>query len=136
MANRVFRGTAFEDQPAALRHRVTARDATGAAVAGEDGFVVLQADVASVAWAAYAVGELTQATAIATGTVAVATAVYDTLQSWKVDATGFNLQVVVPASVFADRGNEVVRVVITVTLSGGTPFNLVWDLLVQDVTPN
>lgn len=136
MANVIIRGRAFEDQAALLQRRVTARDGTGTAVPGEDGFLVLQGDIASIAWTAYALGDLTQTTPLATGTFVVTAVIFNTLQPWTVDNIGYNFSGLIPATVFANMGNEDVRIVVGVTTSGGNFFQLPFDLEVVDITPD
>jgi hypothetical protein len=132
-----FTGTAYEDQPIALRNRVLSLDGSGGTVAGEDGNLVLQADVATLKYSAYPIGDTTQATPLASNvSLTVSACVFNTLQTWTTDSIGFNFQATIPASVFSDMGNRVVRVIFTFTLTSGNVFQVVWDLTCNDVTPN
>lgn len=100
-------------------------------VYGNDGALIVKADISSIAYSAVRNG-----TEEATGAIAVATSVFDALQDsgdderWADDGTGFNFAWKVPNSVIASAGTY--DVVITFTpVSSGDPFKLRWQVCVD-----
>ena len=133
----VIRQKAVENQPVVLRRRVLARAGTGATVTGEEGKLILQANISTISRSCYDVQSTTAGTAIeGPTTITAASAIFDALQTdWVKDSVGYNFQNVVPASVSTDRGNKLVRVVYTLTLTGGDVIVLLWDLDVFNAIP-
>jgi hypothetical protein len=98
-----------------------------ARVIGNDAANVTQASMTSIA---YSVFDLSQVgTASSSGTLAVATVIFDTLQTdarWTPDATGYNFRWDVPANI-CPTGNKDYRIEILFTPVTGAVFHGVWE---------
>jgi len=124
MANAIdFLGTTFLDGGATLLARVE-----------QDGVLIQQADIASIAYTIHALDADQNRTAV-TGheavTVAVGEAVFDALQTddmWTADASGYNLRIVVDGSINPPWPTAGVTylVVATITPHVGQPFVVRW----------
>ena len=126
--------------PTPAVHRTTARVGTAKRLLAriENLYGV---NATSVSLASISVSTISLVNATATGPTAkvVATTIYDTLQSWPVgegeeaapDATGWNSQIVIGASILATVG-DTVRVVVTYVPAVGQtdvdPIKDVWDI--------
>ena len=89
-----------------------------------DGTLVVQADVTSIAYEVYDVTDKTTATS--SGSVVVATGIFDTLQTsadWKIDDTGYNFRHALPGSDIPD-GDVTYRIQHTLTMSAGGTIEL------------
>lgn len=98
-----------------------------------DGAAGVQADFSAGAYATYDMAA--PATEITTGSLTISSVVFDTLQTdarWDVDSTGYNFGWQAPASLFPD-GGTVYRVKVTLTLTGGAPVYLSWNVYARDV---
>jgi hypothetical protein len=96
-----------------------------------DGLPAQQSDIASIA---YTVVDLDDnKTQTGSGSLTVASTVYDTLQTdarWDADGTGYNFATVLPASCFPS-GDHLYRVVITITPSSGEVLKEVFEVLAR-----
>lgn len=99
-----------------------------ARITGGDGNNIAQADVSSIAFSVYDLADTSAASA--TGTLAVASVVFDALQTdsrWTVDSTGYNFAWDVAYTIFAD-GDTTYRLEVTFSPASGDPFHLVRDV--------
>lgn len=83
------------------------------------GAYLQQSDVSSIAWACYREGASGQ---VASGTLVVASVIFDTLQTdakWSLDATGYNFKHDVAHTV-CTRGNSVYRFEYEFVYAGGS----------------
>ena len=100
-----------------------------ARVVDSDDALVLQAGVASIA---YAIVNLRTQLVIATGTLTIANVIFDTLQTghgWTLAGAGYNFRWKMPGSLFP-AGNGVYRVEIEIS-AGGDVLPLVFDVEVS-----
>lgn len=104
----IERITIIEDSPVTLRDRLVDTDGTS----------VVQADVSSIA---YAVRDTTDpSTVVASGSLTVASVIYDTLQTtgWTYDATGYNFAATL-AGICFPSGEKVYRVEVAFAMAAG-----------------
>lgn len=97
------------------------------------GAYVTQASLASLAYSIFDLKSLTPTIATATGTLTIATAIFDALQKdarWTVDSIGYNFLWLAPGSLFPNAPNEY-RVKILFTGTDGTVFPLVFQPTTQ-----
>lgn len=109
-------GSVWEDSGVSLMARVLVGDGTA----------MQQADISSIAYSVYNEADTTSATS--TGTLTVATVVFDALQTdarWTKDATGYNFRWDVPASILA-TGGATYRFEIAFTPASGEVFHAVF----------
>lgn len=122
----ITRGTIFEDSGAFLMRRVT----------GNDGANIVQADVSSIAYSVYDKDDTSSASA--TGTLTVATVIFDTLQTDDRfsdnggDSTGYNFGWESPASLYPD-GDKVYLVEILFTPVTGEAWHVMFEIAVKAV---
>lgn len=127
----VFQAIWREDGSCTALARVTARDATGAAtgISGE-GKWVKQADLSTITCKVFDRNGTTPDTAIATPTVTIASAVYDTPVTdgliWDVDLTGYNFLHDLAYTNFPE-GNRKYVVEYIFTTTGGAKWSLVFE---------
>lgn len=107
----------LEDSPVTLRDRVV--DASGDAIQ--------QADVSSIAYAVRDTAD--PSTVVASGSLTVASVVYDTLQTggWTVDGTGYNFAATLAGSCFPS-GDKIYRVEVAFTMVSGGPLYVVKEV--------
>ena len=127
-ASDTIRATVWEDSGATCMARVV----------GQAGTAVTQASLTSIAYKVFDLDGATPDTATATGTLTVATAVYDTLQTsdsrWTVDTTGWNfLDTVAAASANLPTGDHRYRVEYVFTPASGQTFRVVFELYAKAV---
>ncbi len=119
-AQTIIRGTIYEDFAATLLARVT----------GNAGTNITQASLTSITYAVYD-RSVNPVTAVNTGTLTIASVVYDTLQTtddrWDVDTTGYNFAYTFPGTLFPS-GNREYRVEVKFTPTSGEAFPLWADL--------
>lgn len=103
----------LEDSPLTLRDRVI----------GSDGDPIQQADVSSIAYAVRDTAD--PSTVVASGSLTVASVVYDTLQTtdWTVDGTGYNFAATLAGTCFPS-GDKIYRVEVVFTMASGGPIYL------------
>ena len=109
-------GFAIERITAAEDSEVTFRDR----IIDQSGDAIQQADVASIA---YRVADVTApSTVVASGSLTVASVVYDTLQTtdWTADATGYNFKASLAGTCFPS-GEKAYRVEFAFTMTSGGP---------------
>ena len=109
-------GFAIERITSAEDSEVTFRDR----IIDQSGDAIQQADVASIA---YRVADVTApSTVVASGSLTVASVVYDTLQTtdWTADAIGYNFKGTLAGTCFPS-GEKVYRVEFTFTMGSGGP---------------
>lgn len=98
---RVFLGEAFE----AGTKYPTAR------VVDRDGNVIVQGNLSgAILQRVYDLGSADPATAVLSNTVAVASTVFNTLQSWDIDDIGFNFQASITSNDVAWEGGHTFRI--------------------------
>jgi hypothetical protein len=117
MSAKIHALTVFEDSGFSLMARVQGSDAAN----------VQQADISSIAYSVFDLSDTTTATA--TGTLTVASVVFDSLQTdarWTEDSTGYNFRWDVPASIGA-TGDKVYRIEIAFTPASGEVFHAVFE---------
>lgn len=83
----IFRGVAIRGAPATYKARLT----------DDDGDLITQADISAVSWKSF---DRQTGTEVATGNLTVANVIFDALQAWEVDSTGFNFRHTIPAEAF------------------------------------
>lgn len=113
----IERLTILEDSAVTLRDRVV----------GSDGDAIQQADVSSIA---YAVRDITDpSTTVASGSLTVASVVYDTLQTddWTVDSTGYNFMTTLSGTCFPS-GDKIYRVEVVFTMASGGPLYVIKEV--------
>lgn len=102
----------------------------------DDGTYLVQADLSSIAYAAYDLSD--PGTAITTGTLTISDVIFDTLQQTADNALwgeaggstiGFNFAAILPAACFP-TGGRTVRVEITFTPNSGSVLRSLWDVQV------
>jgi len=101
-----------------------------ARVVGHDGDAITQSDVESIARKVFDLSGSTPGTAVDTSAPAVASTVYDTLQTdsrWTEDSTGYNVADTVEGSVL-DTGNHRYRVEYVFTPTSGEKYAVVFDI--------
>lgn len=107
-----------------------------ARIVGGSGLPILQADVSAIACTVYDDHAADPTAAIVSLTVAVVSAVYDTLQTgdvrWTEDATGFNFLHKLPAAAFP-TGGHTYRVEYRFTMANGDSFPVVVELTAQAI---
>lgn len=106
-----------------------------ARVRGADGNYITQASLIGITYKAFDLSSSTPDTATSTGTVSIASSVFDTLQTdsmWTTDDTGYNYRHTIPASVLA-TGDHVYRVEYKFDSVSGEDFFLVFELLAQAI---
>lgn len=134
----IIQTTWKEGEPAQVKRRATAPDGTGSAVDGQEGLLILRADISSIAWASYDLDHATDpSTVIGSGSLSpVATYWFDTLQTWTYDSTGCNLKALIPATAFpTTTAGHIVRLNVTVTLTSGNAYKLIWEGPVLNSVP-
>src|SRR5262245_38045281 len=131
----IIRCTVLEGQSAHPRRRVLAKDGTGDPVPGEEGKLILSADVSQVSYTVYELEGPTPKEPVAgPADLSVGQVIFNTLQTdWNVDPIGYNFQCTVPAAVFTDRTGGTLRLVVLITLTSGNGFQLPWDLQVENL---
>jgi hypothetical protein len=91
------------------------------------GSAILQANVSTIAYSVFDKSDPTTATA--TGTLTIASVIFDTLQTdsrWTKDETGYNFAWNVPASIFA-TGDKTYRIEVKITPTSGEASHIVRD---------
>lgn len=123
VAASVHRITVWEDNGFSLMDRLIGNDATD----------LTQAAVTSIAWSIYDLADAT--VAFATGTLTVATVVFNSLQTdarWTTDSTGYNFRWDVPATTLTG-GDRVYKFEIKFTMTSGEPFHDVWEVTTKKI---
>ena len=113
-----FQANWMEDGSAEVRARIcTSTDNGTTGIAGE-GYPALQANLSTITYAVYDMADPTTATA--SGSVTIASAIYDTLQTNPVwtDATGYNFLHTIGPTAFP-TGGHVYQAEYKITYSGG-----------------
>jgi len=90
----------------------------------------VQADISTITYAVYA-----GATSIGTGSVAVSSSVYNTLQTgtiWGVDSTGFNFKATLANTLFP-TGSTTYTVDFKFTLASGNQFFVSFEVVTRDL---
>ncbi len=115
---KIQRSTAFEDSGHSIMARITGNSATN----------IAQADITSIA---YTIHDMTDnVTTEASGTMTVATVVFDALQTdarWTEDSTGYNFRYDIPASELPN-GDRTYRFEIIFNPASGENFSIVRDV--------
>ena len=107
-----------------------------ARMVGNAGTSVTQASLTSITCKVFDLSSATPTTSIATPTVTISSAVYDTLQTdsrWTVDSTGYNFLFTVAASILT-TGDHRYRVEFKFTPTSGEVFFTVFELYAQAVS--
>jgi len=120
-----IRATIWEDGGATPLARVT----------GADGAAITQASLTSISYKVFDLNSTTPSTAVATGTVTIATSVFDTLQTdaiWSEDTSGYNFKHTIASTVFT-TGGHAYRVEYLFTPASGQPFWVVFELHTHEV---
>lgn len=118
MSSKIHKLTVFEDTGFSLMARIQGTDAKD----------VQQADVSSIAYSVYDLSSTGSPTD--TGSLTVATVIYDTLQTdsrWDIDTTGYNFKWDVPASHVAD-GAKNYRFEIAFTPAIGEVYHAIYEV--------
>ena len=118
----VIKGTIWEDTGPYMMARIT----------GNDGANVTQSDVSSIS---YVVVDMTDTdTAVASGTLTVASVIYDTLQSgdsrWTEDSTGYNFGFTLAATAFP-TGARTYRVDCDFDMATGENLAVVFEIVTK-----
>jgi hypothetical protein len=105
---------------------------------GQDAAAITQASLTSIAYKVYNLDSATPTTATATGTLTIASVVYDTLQTsddrWTVDSTGFNfLDTTAGAAANLATGDQRYRIEYTFTPASGEVFKGVFEPSVRAI---
>jgi hypothetical protein len=106
-----------------------------ARVLGNSGAAITQASLTGISYKVFDLQSATPDTAIATGTVTVATSVFDTLQTdaiWSADSTGYNFKHALAATCFPN-GDRTYRVEYLFDPASGENFWLVCELSAKAV---
>lgn len=109
----------FEDSGATLRNRI--QDSTGS--------YINQASISSIALKVY--NKLDMSNTVATASPVVATCIYNSLQTWSFDTTGWNFQYLTLASQVTDAGEY--RYEFKFIPASGENFFVLWDVPVISV---
>jgi len=100
-----------------------------ARIVGHDGAAITQSATSSITYAVYDRTSNAPQTALTTGSMTVASVVFDTLQTdvrWVADTTGYNFRYDAVGSIVPSPG-RVYRVIVTFTPSSGQAFQAIWD---------
>jgi len=100
---------------------------------GQDAVAITQASLTSVAWKAFDESGATPDTPVATGTLTIATDIFDTLQTdprWTLDSTGYNVKHEIAASVFS-AGDHIYRVEYVFDPVSGEVFPMVAEMFAK-----
>lgn len=132
----VYKGFGWEDGGVTCLARI---------IMPHSGAYITQATITSITCKVFDLGSATPDTAVATPTVTVASAVFDTLQTaaadlriWTKDTTGFNFNFQVPASAFA-AGNvgtkleRLFRIEFLFDPTTGENFSLVYEVTIRNL---
>ena len=120
-------GTIWEDSGCSLMARVT----------GTAGTAINQASTASITYKVFDLDGATPGTATQTGSMTVASVVFDTLQTdarWDYDSTGYNLRYTAPATWFPDGDHRYrIEALLTDTSTPAVVSFVVWQPLTRPV---
>lgn len=126
MSTTIGTGEIWEDNGATCMARVLGNDAAN----------LTQAAVTSITCSVYNLDSSAPSTAVATPTVTISSAVFDTLQTsdarWTLDSTGYNFLFTVPASAFAN-GDGLYRIEFIFDLASGENVTVVFEIKVHEV---
>lgn len=115
----------WEDSDATVMARIT----------GDDGAIIVQADVSSIARTTYDCSQVPPV-AVESGTaINVAASVFDELQTdarWDADSTGYNFRNTVPASVL-DTGGRVYRTEYAFTGASSESYHVVANITTKEI---
>lgn len=123
--NLINQFTVFEDGGATFLARVL----------GNAGTAITQATITSITYAVYDLSTTTPTTAVISGTLVVASTVFDTLQTdarWTADSTGYNFLHAMPATAFP-TGKHQYKVEYKVTPTSGAVFWIVFEGFAEGV---
>jgi hypothetical protein len=82
-------------------------------VLGETDVAIVQADLSAISYTVYDGTEQVQGETA----LVVADTIYDTLQTWTVDTTGYNFRAVLPSTTFTDGGGKRYKIAVKLTFS-------------------
>ena len=103
-----------------------------ARILGSDGSAVSQSDLSTITYSTFKPLSSTPTTAIVDGTsLTISEVVFNTMQSWDRDSTGYNFRAVIPGSQLGDIDQYAIEVAFTET--GGAVYYATWIVQTRSV---